>query len=79
MRLGKYRHYKTQVDGPHCYEVLMVAMREGDREPMVVYRSCQISSAGDPVGTVWVRPQKEFLETVGYEGRELPRFEYVGS
>jgi len=78
LKLGKYKHYKKRDDGPHYYTVLMEAVREGTKEPMVVYRSEQISSVGDPAGMVYVRPVDEFTEIVEYLGEQVPRFEYIG-
>ena len=27
---------------------------------------------------LWVRPKAMFMETVPYEGKEVPRFQYLG-
>ncbi len=64
---GRYRHYKGK-----DYEVIAVARHSETEEEMVVYRTLY----GD--FSLWVRPLKMFIETVEVEGRELPRFRYVG-
>ena len=67
IRPGRYRHYKGK-----DYEVIAVARHSETEEEMVVYRTLY----GD--FSLWVRPLKMFIETVFVEGRELPRFRYVG-
>ena len=64
---GKYRHYKGGE-----YEVLFVARHSETEEQLVVYRTLY----GDR--DHWVRPLAMFTETVEVEGREVPRFEFVG-
>ena len=67
MRQGRYRHYK----GKH-YIVLGVARHSETDEPMVVYRTDYGRR------DLWVRPMEMFEETVDFDGRQVPRFEYVG-
>jgi hypothetical protein len=64
---GIYQHYKGRK-----YEVISEALHSETVEPMVVYRALY-GSCG-----LWVRPKAMFLETVLVEGRETPRFSYVG-
>ncbi|MES2625775.1 MAG: DUF1653 domain-containing protein [Pseudomonadota bacterium] len=66
--LGLYRHYK----GKH-YSVLGFARHSETREEMVLY----VPLYGD--GGYWVRPLTMFTENVTYEGKELPRFAYIGT
>ncbi len=63
IQLGKYGHYK----GKH-YEVVGVARHSETLEELVVYRA--LYGEHD----LWVRPLKMFLETVEFEGKEVPRF-----
>jgi hypothetical protein len=67
-RPGRYRHYKGRY-----YEVLGVARHSETEEELVVYRPLYPAS-----WPLWVRPRAMFLETVLVDGRELPRFAYVG-
>lgn len=67
VRPGRYRHFKGGE-----YEVLGVARHSETQDWYVVYRSL----SGD-VG-LWVRPLAMFAETVTHDGREVPRFEYLG-
>ncbi|MBL8852127.1 MAG: DUF1653 domain-containing protein [Planctomycetaceae bacterium] len=67
VRPGRYRHYKGK-----DYVVLGVARHSETEEELVVYRQ----DYGDK--GLWVRPQAMFAETVTIDGRDVPRFEYVG-
>ena len=69
---GIYLHYKG-----NKYEVLGRAMHSETREPMVVYRQLY-ASPGYPEGSLWVRPEAMFAETVIVDGREAPRFRFLG-
>lgn len=63
LKLGMYRHYKGGV-----YEVLGPARHSETLEELVVYKHD---------GELWVRPLTMFLETVEYNGEQIPRFTYV--
>jgi hypothetical protein len=65
---GRYRHYKGKE-----YSVLGVARHSETQEELVVYRQ-EYGDRG-----LWVRPARMFLETVLLDGKEVPRFDYVGS
>ncbi|MBL4819411.1 MAG: DUF1653 domain-containing protein [Gammaproteobacteria bacterium] len=67
MKQGKYRHYKG-----NNYEVLGIARHSETDEELVVYRPMYGEKG------LWVRPLGMFNETVEVEGRQLPRFEYIG-
>ena len=67
MKLGKYKHYKG-----NYYEVIGVAKHSETQEELVVYKALY----GE--GGLWVRPKKMFLENVNVDGKEMPRFEFVG-
>jgi hypothetical protein len=64
---GRYRHYKGGE-----YDVIDLARHSETLEWIVVYRP----RYGE--GGLWVRPYAMFIESVMHEGREQPRFAYVG-
>jgi hypothetical protein len=64
---GRYRHFKGGE-----YEVLGVARHSETDERLVVYRPLYGDSG------LWVRPVAMFLEPVTHDGREVPRFAYLG-
>jgi hypothetical protein len=64
---GRYQHYKG-----NYYEVLGVARHSETDEELVVYRPLY----GDH--GLWARPKAMFCESVTADGREVPRFRYVG-
>ena len=63
IKLGKYRHFKGGE-----YEVIRVAKHSETLEDLVVYKALYGN------GEVWVRPLKDFLETIEVDGVETPRF-----
>ncbi len=67
MKPGRYRHFKGGE-----YEVHGVARHSETAELLVVYTPLY----GD--GGLWVRPLGMFEENVVHEGREQPRFRYIG-
>lgn len=67
MKLGKYRHYKGNE-----YQVLDLAFHSETEEELVLYRPLYGEQA------LWVRPLDMFEEMVEFEGKQVPRFEYVG-
>ncbi|MDE1856268.1 MAG: DUF1653 domain-containing protein [Candidatus Micrarchaeota archaeon] len=73
VKIGKYRHYKGNL-----YEVVGVARNsENPEEGFVVYRALYNSEEfGDRA--LWVRPKSMFLESVSLDGKNVPRFSYVG-
>jgi hypothetical protein len=66
--VGRYRHYKGGL-----YEVLGVARHSETEEELVVYRALY------GAGGLWVRPLAMFRDRVLIEGREVPRFDPLGS
>lgn len=66
--LGRYRHFKGDES-----TVVGTARHSENLEEMVVYRQ----EYGDH--GLWVRPAQMFLETVKIDGREVPRFQPLGS
>ena len=67
---GRYRHYKG-----NFYEVAGIARHSETLEEYVVYRPLYSS---DVVTDYWIRPLKMFTENVMVDGKEMPRFEWVG-
>ena len=67
MKQGRYRHYKGNE-----YIVLGVAKNSETLDEMVVYQQ-DYGEQG-----LWVRPKEMFLETVEVDGRQIPRFEFIG-
>ena len=66
IKLGTYKHFKgTKV------RVICEALHSETKEPYVVYVHLE-----DNVN--WVRPKEMFLENVIVDGKEKPRFEYIG-
>lgn len=64
---GVYRHYKG-----NRYRVVGEAKHSETLEGLVVYQALYGERG------LWVRPKAMFLETVRVDGREVPRFAYVG-
>jgi len=64
---GKYRHYKGNE-----YQVLGIARHSETEEKLVVYRPLY----GE--GGLWVRPLEMFCEQIKIDGKQVPRFEYLG-
>jgi len=67
IRPGRYRHYKGNE-----YEVIGLARHSETEERMVVYRQLY----GDR--SLWVRPLDMFMENVMVDGRNVPRFAWIG-
>ena len=69
IELGKYEHYKGKQ-----YEVIGGARHSETLEDLVIYKALY-----QPVGdNVWVRPLKMFMENVVIDGKEMPRFKFMG-
>ncbi len=67
IRPGLYRHFKGNE-----YRVLCTATHSETLEPMVVYQALYGQRG------IWVRPAAMWNETVTREGKNLPRFTYIG-
>lgn len=66
-KTGKYQHYKG-----NFYQVEGIATHSETEEKMVIYRPLY----GE--GELWVRPLSMFNEQVNVQGKNQPRFAYVG-
>ncbi|MBI4896445.1 MAG: DUF1653 domain-containing protein [Candidatus Aenigmarchaeota archaeon] len=64
---GLYHHYKG-----HIYEVIGVARHSETQEEFVVYRS------PDKHDDLWIRPKAMFVESVIVDGKQIPRFTFIG-
>lgn len=76
MKTGKYRHYKG-----NDYEVVGVAMHSETQGKMVLYHAlydCPELAEEYGNNPYFVRPYDMFFETVEYDGKIVPRFEYIG-
>ncbi|MCK4521028.1 MAG: DUF1653 domain-containing protein [Nanoarchaeota archaeon] len=69
---GKYQHYKG-----NFYEVIGVARHSETLEELVVYKALYDSEEFGN-NALWVRPKEMFLGTVNVDGKEVPRFKFVG-
>ncbi len=67
-KIGRYRHYKGKE-----YELVGIAKNSETLEDFVVYRALY----GDH--QLWIRPKAMFFEQIQRDGKEFPRFEYVGN
>jgi hypothetical protein len=69
---GKYLHYKG-----NYYEVIGVGRNSETLEEFVVYRALYNSEKFGS-NAIWIRPKEMFAENVTVDGKEIPRFKYVG-
>ena len=69
MKLGLYKHYK----GKH-YMVLGVCKHSETLEDLVLYETIYENEES----RLWVRPISMFLETIKLDGKDVPRFQYIG-
>ncbi len=63
---GVYQHFKGGK-----YEVLDLVKHSETLEELVLYRHL------DDAGGLWVRPVHMFQETVGRDGKTMPRFVFI--
>jgi hypothetical protein len=72
IQLGRYQHYKGKE-----YEVIGLAIHSETLEEMVVYKALY-ESLDFGENALWVRPKAMFFENVMVEGKEIPRFKFLG-
>lgn len=72
VKLGKYQHYKGKL-----YEVIGIAKHSETLEELVIYRALYDSEEFGK-NALWVRPKKMFLENIVVDGKEVPRFKFIG-
>ena len=72
MKIGTYQHYKGKT-----YEVIGIAQHSETLEELVVYRA-PYKSVEFGENVLWVRPLKMFGESIKIDGKDVPRFKYIG-
>lgn len=68
LKKGRYRHYSGKE-----YQVVDLVCHSETLEWLVLYRRLYESDGPE----LWVRPYEMFIETVEYNGKTMPRFEYI--
>jgi len=71
LKIGFYEHFKGK-----RYEVVGLARHSETLEELVVYKA--LYAGNYPEGSLWVRPLRMFQENVVHQGKEVPRFRYLG-
>jgi len=66
IKLGKYKHFKGGV-----YQVLGIAKQSETLKELVIYQNFEKSD-------LWARPKLNFVQKVIVNGKEVPRFKYMG-
>ncbi len=64
-----YKHFKTG----NLYKILAIGKSSENLEEMIVYEA----QYENPESQVWVRPLKNFIEDVDWQGSRVKRFERV--
>jgi len=72
LKLGKYEHYKGKQ-----YEVICLVRHSETLEELVIYKALYDSEEFGN-NSLWARPKKMFSEMVNINGKEIPRFRYIG-
>jgi len=72
LRIGKYKHYKG-----YLYELICVGRNKDTLEEYVVYKGLYDSKEFGK-NPIWIRAVKDFMGTVVVDGKEVPRFEFIG-
>ncbi len=67
MKTGIYEHYKGNL-----YDVIDTVTHSETEETLVLYRTMYGQKS------LWVRPFLMFNETIEIDGKEVPRFKYIG-
>jgi len=76
-RPGVYRHYKHTEASPRYYQVMGVARNTETDELYVLYIPLYVIDEHRGV-RYQVRPVEMFVETVEWDGKTVPRFQYIG-
>lgn len=66
---GLYRHYKNKM-----YRAVDVVRHSETLEELVLYEALYENK----LGKLWVRPLQMFLEDIELEGKQMPRFTFMG-
>jgi hypothetical protein len=70
MKQGIYKHSKTG----NLYRVVGMAKHSETLEDLVVYECLYVN----PRSKLWVRPKSMFEEKVHCNGKNVPRFTFIG-
>ena len=70
IKVGKYKHYK----GGEITVIGVARHSENYDQELVIY-----SHPHQGHEQLWARPIAMFLEDVEFDGRTMPRFEYIGA
>ncbi|MFH1828179.1 MAG: DUF1653 domain-containing protein [Nanoarchaeota archaeon] len=68
----KYQHYKG-----NYYQFIGEGKHSETLEDFIVYKALYESEPGKNV--LWIRPKSMFFENVIFNGKEVPRFKFVGA
>lgn len=71
VKLGIYRHYKG-----NFYLVLGIGRNSETLEEYVIYMALYDSKEFGK-NAIWARPKEMFLEFIDFEGKHVPRFEFI--
>ena len=74
---GVYEHYKSTPEERRYYQVLGVARNTETDEKLVIYIPLYVISEHKGL-RLQDRPLDMFVESVEYNGKNLPRFNYIG-
>jgi len=72
IKLGKYIHYKGKK-----YEVIGIALHSETHEELVIYKALYNSEEFGN-NALFARPKSMFLNNVIINGKEIPRFKFIG-
>lgn len=72
IKLGKYDHFEGKQ-----YEVIGFARHSETLEELVIYKALYDSKKFGK-DALWARPKSMFLETINIDGKEIPRFKFIG-
>lgn len=73
LQKGYYKHFKG-----HVYKLIGVGYDSETCEKLVIYQG-EYEDEEFGKNPIWVRPIKEFQETVEVNGEQVPRFLYLGN
>ncbi len=74
---GVYEHYKSTPNDRRYYQLLGCARHTETDEILAVYIPLYVIPQHKGL-RMQVRPLKMFMENVDYNGKNLPRFKYIG-
>ena len=72
LKLGKYEHYKGKQ-----YEIIGFARHSETLEKLIIYKALYNSEKFGN-NALLARSKTMFLKNVNIDGKEIPRFKYIG-